>query len=382
MIAALLHIVMLVALTVSFRVVARWLGARRGGLLMGLPSTTALTLVGCALERGLVEATAAADACLVGLVAAATLPLAFARALHVRWRLPVAAIAAVLAYAAVAIGLCWVPGLGTSGCVVVAGIGIWIAARVARDVPIASADGVARHPLPPGWILTCRTAVPAVYVVMIRSLRALAGLGSAGRFVTFPGGSLAVLIATHFESGPRMAAQLATSMPAGNLGMLAFLAVFRYGCPAIGLGLATAFGFLAALAVLLVIGAIRSTQGEARAVDGSHRRVDQAHDGESPRSARGRNPSVRVDGGAWIHRGPAWDRVGNRFPFRQRRFGRWRGALDSLAFVLTDSRGSAGSRSVGHRLSRCRFRPVAWAASRRRRVPGPGFSPQFEVLRE
>ncbi len=79
MIAPLMQMAVLVAMTHGFRVAGRWVGPRRGGLLTGLPSTTALVLVGCGLERGVDEAVVAAEACLVGLVAAAALfPLAYA----------------------------------------------------------------------------------------------------------------------------------------------------------------------------------------------------------------------------------------------------------------------------------------------------------------
>ncbi|MFO0907261.1 MAG: hypothetical protein U0794_02685 [Isosphaeraceae bacterium] len=101
--------------------------------------------------------------------------------------------------------------------------------------------------------LATRAAVPAIYVVVIRSLRWLAGPGWSGRFVTFPGGSLALLIATHVEAGPASARRLAAAMPSGSFGTLAFLTVFRHSGARLGLAGATLAGYAAALLTLLTI---------------------------------------------------------------------------------------------------------------------------------
>src|SRR5439155_11050658 len=96
------QITMLMVMTSALRALGRWAGPRRSGLLLGLPSTTAMALLGCALERGADEATGTAELCLAGLVAAAALPLAYGRATGAGWRAPGAAAAAVAGYAAVA----------------------------------------------------------------------------------------------------------------------------------------------------------------------------------------------------------------------------------------------------------------------------------------
>ncbi len=108
-----------------------------------------------------------------------------------------------------------------------------------------------------------RTAVPAALVAAIRAIGAVAGAGWARLFVTFPGMSLAVLVATHREAGPAAACRLSRALPAGNLGMVAFLAAFRFAGPAIGLGGGTALGYAAALATLLAIERLARTAAVA-----------------------------------------------------------------------------------------------------------------------
>jgi hypothetical protein len=212
-------------------------------------------LVTCGLERGVDEATTASEVCLTGLVAASTLPLAYARAIGAGWGVPQSAFAGVMGYLVVAFGLWWVPSLGASGCVGVAAVGLAWLCRLAgrlrlKNKPDSTITG---RPVDQVALMLGRTAVPVFYVVLIRTLRRLAGPIGAGRFVTFPGGSLAVLVTTHLESGPGTAARMASAMPAGGLGMLAFLTAFRYGCPAFGLGWGTVLGYAAAIVVIFLI---------------------------------------------------------------------------------------------------------------------------------
>ena len=259
---SLVQIVVLVAMAHGFRALGKRVGPSWGGLLLGLPSTTALVLVGCGVERGLDEATVTAEACLAGLVAAAVLPLIYARAAGAGFGMMAAAVAAVLGYLAVASGLWWIPDPGPSGRVVVAAVGLLAACRMARrplELPPRSRSGpglVAGQPLPRAWGMASRTLVPAVYVVVIRLLRVVAGSSGSGRFITFPGTSLAVLILTHLEAGPATACRTAAAMPVGGLGMFAFLTTFRFACPSVGLAWGTALGFALALATLATAGTL------------------------------------------------------------------------------------------------------------------------------
>ena len=65
--------------------------------------------------------------------------------------------------------------------------------------------------------------------------------------------SLTVLVVTHLEAGPVAASRLARALPPGNLSMISFLAVFRFGCPQLGLAWGAALGYAAALATLVVV---------------------------------------------------------------------------------------------------------------------------------
>lgn len=310
MMGPVLQIAVLVGMTHVFRALANALGPRHSGLLMGLPTTTALVLVSCGAERGVDEAALASEACLTGLVAASTLPLAYARALGAGWDVPRSALAGVLGYLVVALGLWWVPSLGAEGCVGVAAIGLAGLCRLARRLrlkhkPDATITG---RPVDRVALMLGRTAVPVLYVLLIRILRRLAGPVGAGRFVTFPGGSLAVLITTHLESGPGTAARMASAMPAGGLGMLAFLTGFRYGCPAFGLGWGTILGYAASIAVILLIQRVTlhesaPTRDRRRISPLTHRwrllihwaaRVSVRIDTPSPRAGRLARAGIRI----------------------------------------------------------------------------------------
>src|SRR5262249_34020436 len=100
-----------------------------------------------------------------------------------------------------------------------------------------------------------RTTVPVACLVAVSALREVAGLRWAGLLSTFPGMTLTVLVVTYLESGPGEASRMAKALPSANLGMIAFLAVFRLGCPALGLSWGTSLGYILAAATLLVVGA-------------------------------------------------------------------------------------------------------------------------------
>ena len=204
MIGPFVQITVMVALTHGFRALERRVGPRRSGLFMGLPSTTALTLISCGLERGVDEATFASEACLVGLVAAISLPISYARAVAAGFQVTRAAGSAVLIYVLIAAGLWSLPRAGPGASVLTATAGLAVAChlagKIARNGEGLDHDdgGTAAGP----WTLVGRTAVPVVYVALIRTLRAGAGSVWSGRFITFPGGSLALLVTTHLERGP------------------------------------------------------------------------------------------------------------------------------------------------------------------------------------
>jgi hypothetical protein len=154
--------------------------------------------------------------------------------------------------------------------------------------------------------------MPAACVLVVRGLRAAAGPGWAGRFLTFPGASLALLVATHVEAGPAAAGRLAAAMPGGGLGTLAFLAVFRFGSPRLGLAWGTAAGYAAAIAALLTV---EAASAGGRGLADPARDLDLAGVGRWFRD-QGRAAFLRADAAAWVSGRPA--RFGRRSRDRRR----------------------------------------------------------------
>lgn len=251
----LLKMAMLAALTHAIRGLARVVGPRRGSLLLGLPSTTAIALVSCGQAYGIAAASEMAEASLFGLIAAVALSLAFAGSLLAGRRLARASAAAVIGYFVVAWTALFVPEPGAAGRVIIATAAVLAAGHFAARMATApEGRRGAAATSSPLRCLVLRTVVPVACLVAITALRECVGFRSAGLLSTFPGMTLAVLIVTYLESGPGEASSMARALPSANLGMIAFVASFRFGCPAIGLGWGTALGYLLAAATLLAVG--------------------------------------------------------------------------------------------------------------------------------
>jgi hypothetical protein len=209
-------------------------------------------LLYCGHEDGVGEAMAAAEASLLGLVAAATVPLAYARAIRVAPRPPLAPAAAVAAYVAVAAVFRTLPDTGAAARIGLANAGVLAACSLAYRVRIAAGEP---RPSPGPWLrhVVLGTMAPAALLVTVRVVRAVGGASWAGLFTTFPAMSLALLVATHLEAGPAAVCRMARAMPPGNLITLIFLAAFRLAGDRIGLGWGAACGYTSALATLLAL---------------------------------------------------------------------------------------------------------------------------------
>ena len=191
-------------------------------------------------------------ASLLGLVAAVAMPLVYAQALGSGWRLPGAVSAAVGAYLVVAAGVSHAADGGAVGCLALSLMAVLTACHVAGRIRVATERG--RRCAPSRlWVLGCRMLVPMAYLWFVMTVQDSAGSLLAGLLSTFPGMSLTVLVVTHLEAGPVAASRLARALPPGNLSMISFLAVFRFGCPQLGLAWGTALGYAAALATLVVV---------------------------------------------------------------------------------------------------------------------------------
>ena len=246
------QIALLVAMTHGLRALARIAGPRRCGLILGLPGSTSLMLLYCGLEDGVGEAMAWAEASLLGLVAAAILPLAYARAIRLAPWPPLAPAAAVAAYVAVVAVFRFLPDAGAAARIGLSNAGVLVACSLASRVRIASGEP---RPGPGPWLrhLALRTMVPAALLVTVRVVRTVGGASWAGLFTTFPAMSLALLVATHLEAGPAAVCRMARAMPPGNLITLIFLAAFRLAGDRIGLGWGAVCGYAGAVATMLAL---------------------------------------------------------------------------------------------------------------------------------
>jgi hypothetical protein len=236
----------------GLRVLGRRIGPRASGLILGLPSSTAILLVLCGWEKGRAGATEMAEASLLGLVAAVALPLAYAQAIHLGWGLAGALPAAVAVYVAVATGLGCVPPQGAGGCLTVSAGAILLASYLAGRIGVPL-GGLRRAKRPERWAALVRTAIPAAYVLLAGIVGSAASPSCAGLLSTFPSMSVAVLLVTHLEEGPATASRLARTLPPANLSTVVFLAAFRFGCPGLGLAWGTSWAYLAALASLAAV---------------------------------------------------------------------------------------------------------------------------------
>ena len=238
--------VVLIAVVHGLRAVGRRIGPRASGLILGLPSSTAIILLLCGRERGCSVASEMAEASLLGLVAAVTLPLAYAQAVGRGWRLPGSIAAAVAGYFAVALGLgCLQPG-AVYKCLGISLGAIVFASYLARRIHIAI-DTPARFTRSVRWSALVRTVIPAAYVLLVGIAGSAASPSCAGLVSTFPSMSTVLLIVTHLEEGPAEASRIAKALPLANLSTAAFLAAFRFVCPVFGLGWGTFFGYAVAL---------------------------------------------------------------------------------------------------------------------------------------
>ena len=181
-----------------------------------------------------------ADASLLGLIAAVSLPLAYAQAVRRGWGLPAALAGAIAAYVAIASAA----GLPPSRRIRPARLGvsfgsILVASYLASRIGGPADAGPQRRRRDAGSALV-RTVIPVVYVAIVGIVTSSAGPRWAGLVSTFPSMSAVVVAVTHLEAGAVEASRIARALPPANLSTAAFLAAFRFGCPVLGLGLGDA----------------------------------------------------------------------------------------------------------------------------------------------
>ena len=252
--AHLVKIALMVVMTHGFRALGRASSPRWAGLALGLPCSTAVALVGGGSDRGVDYAVVMSRTSLIGLAGAVALPMAYARATRGGWRLHWSLLIGIATYLVVALAAGrLLPGeghacLGAAALAVLSAV--WLAARMPQE---GAPDRPGDRPVSGMPARVLRTIMPVACLLASLSMGEAFGPEYAGLMSTFPGVTLSVLFMTHLESGPSSAIRMARSLPAGNLGMVGFLAAFRFGCPAFGLAWGTLAGYLAALATLAVV---------------------------------------------------------------------------------------------------------------------------------
>ena len=193
-----------------------------------------------------------ADASLLGLIAAVSLPLAYAHTVRRGWSLPAALAAAIAAYVVVAIGLGYLhPGESAIRLGISCG-SILVATYLVSRIGIPAESGPHASPSRRRTALV-RTIIPVTYVAIVGVVTSSAAPRWAGLVSTFPSMSTVVLAVTHLEEGAASASRIARALPPANLSTAAFLAAFRFGCPVLGLGWGTLLGYLCALINLAAI---------------------------------------------------------------------------------------------------------------------------------
>jgi hypothetical protein len=242
----------LIVMVHGFRVIGRIAGPRWNGLALGLPSTTAIVLILCGSERGNSAAIDMADSSLLGLAAAVALPLAYAQAVRLGWNFSASFAAAIAGYLVIAASLGFLPAVGTLSRIGIALVAILAATHWARRIPTPGGASAGAS-LSTFQAMAARTAIPAIYGLMLAIVQRMAGPAWAGLLSTFPSMSLVVLAVTHLEAGPAETSRIAKVLPAGNTTTLGFLVAFRMVSPAMGLVGGTIAGYAAALVALLII---------------------------------------------------------------------------------------------------------------------------------
>jgi hypothetical protein len=242
-----IQVAVLMGMTNVVRAVGDRLGPRWGAIVLGLPSTTAVLLVGGGFERGPSEAARASEIGLLGLVASVTLPICYARAVARGRNIWGSIVCGVAGYVLVATSLRLLPGPGLAVSIAISLVGIVLGCCLARRLPIPSGESCARQA---SRSILLRTIVPAAFLFAIRGIRTYAGPEWAGVFATFPAMSMAVLVTIHLEGGRAAVCRMARSMPRGALGTIAFLTAYRLSSGDLSPLGAAAVGYAAVLVVM------------------------------------------------------------------------------------------------------------------------------------
>ncbi len=272
-------ILLMVVMTHGFRAMSRLWSPKWAGLALGLPCSTAVALIGCGSDRGVDDAVAMSSNSLLGLAGAVALPMAYAQAVLRGWKLPWAMLYSVATYLLVAVSASRIlPGDGLTN-LGVAIIAVCVAMTLASRIKIAHRPNLNQESGRfGGHAKLLRTLVPILCLFSSLLLGEFLGPEVAGLMSTFPGMTLTVLLLTHLETGSGSALRMARALPVGNLGMVAFLAAFRFGCPSFGLLWGSILGYASAFVVLILVILFQRVPEEGRDAVFSRNRTHSQQD--------------------------------------------------------------------------------------------------------
>lgn len=245
-----IKILVIVGLTHGLRWLSQIAGPRWGGLMAGLPSTTAVVLFFLACENGEDYAVRAADSGAIGLVAGAVLAIVFSwAALNCRsWIFALAAAGA--SFASVAAVSPLILSLAAPLPLLLVISAACLLAALAQSMPTATLAASTKINRSAWRGMILRTVIPTTCVLTVTTLGQHLGTVAAGLLGTFPCMLASMLVVTSLEDGVTAACKLAQSFPLGQLATLSFVIVFGQLCPSIGVTSALLIGYIAAIMTL------------------------------------------------------------------------------------------------------------------------------------
>lgn len=245
-----IKILVIVGLTHGLRWLSQQAGPRWGGLIAGLPSTTAVVLFFLGCENGEEYATRAAESGALGLCAGSALALVFTWAASQGRSMAFALAVAGVTFVSVAAASPLLLSLAAPLPLFLVISASCLLAAVTQCIP-ASACTVATSSSRSSWRgMILRTIIPAACVVTVTMLSQHLGTVGSGLLGTFPCMLTSMLVVTSLEDGVNVAGKLAQAFPVGQLATLSFVILFGQFCPSMGVAGALLVGYLAAVMTL------------------------------------------------------------------------------------------------------------------------------------
>jgi len=195
----------------------RW-GESIGGLMVGLPLTSAPVSIFFAIEQGPHFAASAAQGAMLGLIPVSIFCAVYARAAS-RFSWPITALISIGMYGvSVWVSSSFSPGLITI--LVIVSLALILSWLVIGKQPQAE-----RPILPPWWDLPLRMVISAALLVLITTLAGTLGPKWSGLLSPFPIFTFVMAAFSHSQSGPLAARRVIHGVVSGLFAYLAFFLV-------------------------------------------------------------------------------------------------------------------------------------------------------------